>query len=104
MSDEPTPAALLAQGDGGAEAGLAVRHTIEIHQRHFVAPALQHRDPRLHEALAFLRGGVLSVLAQVAELAGALDLFRELRIELALEAGNLVVKPLENSFFHWFSR
>ena len=35
---------------------------------------------------------------------GALDLLRELRIELTLEHGNFVVKPLQNSFFHWFSR
>jgi hypothetical protein len=75
-----------------------------VHQRHFVAPALQHRDPRLDEALALFGRRVLGVLAQVAELARPLDLFRKLRVELALQAGNLVVESLQNSFFHRFSR
>ena len=53
-------------------------------------------DARLDVGLALLGGLVLRVLAQVAELAGALDLLGELRLELALERSDLLFESLEN--------
>ena len=63
-------------------------------------PPLEHGDARLDVGLALLRGLVLGVLAQVAELAGALDLLGQLRLQLALERGDLVFESLENPLFH----
>ena len=50
--------------------------------------------------LPLLRGVVFGVLAQIAELAGAPDLLRQLGVELAFEQGDLVLQPLENLLFH----
>ncbi len=61
---------------------------------------LSMADASLDEALAFLRRVVLGVLAEIAELARALDLLRQLRLQLALELMNLVFELLENPRFH----
>src|SRR5205085_9000063 len=47
-----------------------------------------------------LRGLVLGVLAQVAELARALDLLRELDLQLALQRGDLIIEALEDPILH----
>ena len=52
------------------------------------------------DVLALLGGLVLGVLAQVAQLARALNLLREIDLQLALEHGDFVVESLENPLFH----
>ena len=52
------------------------------------------------EALALLGRLVFGVLAQVAELAGALDFLRQLRLQLAVQAHDLVLELLEELLLH----
>ena len=61
---------------------------------------LQHGDAGVDDLLALLGGLVFGVLAQVAQLARALDLLGELDLQLALEDRDLVVETLENPLFH----
>ena len=86
--------------DGRSEPGLAVRNAVHVHQRDLAHAPLQHGDAGVDVGLAFFRRLVLGVLAQVAELARALNLFGELLVQLALEGVQLVFKSLEKSFFH----
>ncbi len=60
----------------------------------------QHGDARFDEALPLLRGVVLGVLAKVAELAGPLDLLRQLVGELPIELADLVFEAFDQSRFH----
>ena len=46
---------------------------------------LQHADARLDQPLPLLRRLVLGVLAQIAQLARALDLLRQLELQLVVE-------------------
>ena len=50
--------------------------------------------------LTFLGGLVLGVLAQIPKLARALDLFRQIHLQFALEPCDFIVESLENSVFH----
>ena len=50
--------------------------------------------------LALLGRMVFGVLTQIAELARAPDLLRQLVMELPFELGNLVLQPLDNLLFH----
>ena len=70
---------------------------IELDVRHAL---LQHRDPRLHVRLALLGGVVLGVLAQVPELARALDLSGSSSFSSRSSAADLVVELLEQLFLH----
>ena len=86
--------------DGRAEADLVVRQLVEVHQRDVADALLEQADPRLDEALALLRGVILRVLAQVAELARALDFLRQLGLELAVQPLDLVLELLEELRLH----
>ncbi len=72
--------------DRRSEAGAIGRNPIDVDQRDLGHALLQHADARLDEPLPFLGGRVLGVLAQVAELAGALDFLRQLELQLASRA------------------
>ena len=61
---------------------------------------LEHRNARVDVGLPLLRRLVLGVLAQVAQLARALNLFRELHVQLALESVQFVFKSLEKLLLH----
>ena len=89
-----------AKLDGGSEAGLAVRDAVEVDHRDLADALLQHRDAGVDDVLALLGGLVLGVLAQVAQLARALNLLRQLDLQLALERRDFLVETLENSLFH----
>src|SRR5262245_36197065 len=82
------------------EAGAASWNAIEIHQRDFAHALLEHRDARVDEFLTLFRGLVLRVLPKVAQLPGALDLLRQLELQLALERGDLLVETLEDPILH----
>ena len=89
-----------AQVDGRAEAGLVVRHAVEVDQRDLADALLQHGDAGVDDLLALFRRLVLGVLTQIAQLARALDLLRELYLQLALERRDLVVESLEDPVLH----
>ena len=93
-------AALGAQVHRRAEPGAVVRDAIEVDQRDLADALLEHRDAGVDDLLPLLGGLVLGVLAQVAQLARALDLLRQLELQLALERGDLVVETLQNAIFH----
>ena len=97
-------AVLDAKVHGRSEARAVVRDAIQVHHRDLADALLQHRDARVDDLLTLLRGLVLGVLAQVAQLARALDLLRQLDLQLALERGDFVVEFLENAIFHVKSR
>ncbi len=63
-------------------------------------PLLQQADPRLDEPLPLLGGVILGVLAQVAQLARALNLLRQLRLQLAIELVDLVLELLQDPRLH----
>ena len=69
-------------------------------QRDLGDALLEHADPRFDQPLPLLGGRVLGVLAQIAQLAGALDLLRQLQLQLAIERVNLVLELLDQSLFH----
>jgi hypothetical protein len=89
-----------AQVHGGPESGAAARDPIEVHELNLAHALLQHRYARVHHLLPFLCGLVFCVLTQIAVLARALDFFRKLVPQLALERGNLVGEPLQNAILH----
>src|SRR5262245_50429683 len=91
---------VLTDGDARAETGLAVRNAVDVHERDLAHAALQHGNAGVDVGLAFLRGLIFGVLAQVAQLAGALDLLGELHVQLALERVDLVFESLDEFFFH----
>src|SRR4051812_44150854 len=84
----------------GSEPGAIFRNPIDVEQRDFGDPLLQHADARLDEPLAFFRRRVLRVLAQIAELAGALDLIRQLEFQLVIERLDLVLELPNQPIFH----
>ena len=61
---------------------------------------LQHADARFDQPLPLLRGLILGVLAQIAELARALDLLRQLELQLAIERLDFVLELLDQPIFH----
>ena len=75
--------------NGRSEGRAIVRNLVEIHDRDLGDPLLEHRDSRVDDALAILRRLIFRVLAQVAELARALDFLRQLVVQLALELRRL---------------
>ena len=85
---------------GRAEAGAVVRDAVDVDQRDLRHALLEHADARLDEPLPLLRGLVLGVLAQVAQLARALDLLGQLELQLAVERVDLVLELLDQSLFH----
>ncbi len=85
---------------GGAEAGPVGRNAVDVDQRDLRHPFLEHADARFDEALPLLRGRVLGVLAQIAQLARTLDLFGQLQLQLAVERVDLVLEFLNQSIFH----
>ncbi len=93
-------AALRAEMHRRSEPRLVVRNAIHVHERDLAHPLLQHRDARVDDPLPFLGGLVLGVLAQIAVLARALDLPRQVDLQLALERGDFVVESLENPILH----
>ena len=76
------------------------RDAVEIHQRDFARPSLEHGNPRVDDVLAILCRLVLSVLAQVPEFAGPLDLFRQIDLQLTFKHGDFIIESLENPVFH----
>ena len=82
-----------------AEAGAIVRNAIDVDQRDFGDALLQHADARFDEPLPLLRRLVFGVLAQVAELARALDFLRQLELQLAVERLDLVFELLDQPSF-----
>ncbi len=85
---------------GRTEPDLVVRNAVEVHQRNIADALLEQADPCLDETLAFLRGVVLGVLAQVSELARALNFLREFGLELAVQSLDLVLELLEELRLH----
>ena len=77
-----------------------MRDPVEVHQRDLADALLQHADARFDQPLALLGRLVLGVLTQIAELARALDLFRQLRLQLAVELLDFVFEFLENPRLH----
>src|SRR5262245_16858988 len=99
LIDDPL-AALVLEVYGGSEADLPARDAIEIHEGDLTDPLLELADARLDETLPFLRGLVFRVFAEVAELAGPLDLLRQLGLQLAFELRDLVLEFLQDPFLH----
>ena len=85
---------------GRAEPDTVVRDPVQVHQRDLADTLLQHADASFDQALALLGRLVLGVLTEIAELPRALDLLRQLRLQLAVELLNLVFELLENPGFH----
>ena len=81
-------------------AGAVLRNPLQVHQLDLGHALLQHRHARLDEALPLLGRGVLRVLAQIAQLARALNLLWQLVRELALEHADLVFESLDEPCFH----
>ena len=86
--------------DGRPEPDLAVRDPVQVHQLDLADPHLEHADPRLDEPLPFLRRLVLGVFAQIAQLAGALDLPRQLGLQLLVELLDLVLEFFQEPRLH----
>ena len=93
-------AVVFAEVHGRSERRAIVRNLVEIHDRDLGNAFLEHRDARVDDALAILRGLVFRVLAQVAELARALDFLRQLVVQFALELGDFVFEFLEDFRLH----
>ena len=86
--------------DRRSEARAVVRNAIEVDHRNLPDPFLQHRDLRVDDPLPLLGRLVLGVLAQIAQLAGALDLPGQLQMQLPLECGDLITETLYDAIFH----
>src|SRR5471030_1718335 len=86
--------------EGRAEAGTIVGNAIDVDQRDLGHAFLEHADARFDEALPLFRRLVLGVLAQIAELARALDLLRQLELELVVQRVNFVFEFLDQPVFH----
>src|SRR5687767_14823136 len=86
--------------DRGSEAGAVVRDAVEVDHRDLADALLQHRDARVEDRLTLFGRFILGVLAQIAQLAGALNLLRKIDLQLALERGDFVVELLQNPLFH----
>ena len=93
-------AVVFAQVHRRPERRAIVRNLVEIHDRDLGDALLQHRDARVDDALSILRGLILGVLAQVAQLARALDFLRQFAVQLALEIGDFVFEFLEDFGLH----
>src|SRR5665213_2755690 len=102
LKDE-RPARFLDDVDGGPETGAIARNAFDVDQRDLRHALLEHADPRLDEALPLLRRLVLGVLAQVAQLARALDLLRQLELQLVIQRLNLVLELANQAIFHPYS-
>src|SRR5207253_855868 len=83
-----------------AEAGPILRDTIDVEQGDLRDALLEHADPRFDEPLALLGRVVFGVLAQIAELARALDLFGQLEFELVVQRLYLVLEFPDQSILH----
>ena len=77
-----------------------VRNLVEVHQRDLADALLQHADARFDQALPLFRGVILGVLPQVAQLARALDLLRQLGLQLLLELMDLFFELLQETRLH----
>ena len=91
---------LFVERHGRPEPDLVVRNPVEVHQLDLADALLQQADARLDQPLTFLRRLVFGVLAQIAELARALDLARQLRLQLLVELRDLVLEFLQDPLFH----
>src|SRR5262245_60665896 len=94
-------AAGILEVHGRPEPHSVVGKLVEIHQRDLAHPLLEQADPRLHQTLPLFRRMILGVLTQIAQLTRALDFFRQLRLQLALQLLDLFFEFLENLRFHW---
>ena len=75
-----------------SEAGAISRNPIDVEQRDLGDALLEHADAGFDEALPLFRRMVFRVLPKVAQLAGALDLFRELELQLMIERLDLLLE------------
>src|SRR5438067_13885719 len=87
------------------EAGDAVKVITPGGNREFeivklIDTLLQHADARLDETLPLLGRGVFRVLAQIAELARALDFLRQLQLQLAIERRDFSLELPDQPFLH----
>ena len=64
------------------------------------ALALTQRDPELLRDVALLRGMIFRVFAEIAQLSRALNLLRELRLQLSIELLDLLFELFQNPGFH----
>ena len=85
---------------GRPEADLVARQLVQVHQRDVADALLQQADPRLDEALPLLRGVILRVLAQIAELARALNFLRQLCLQFPVQSVDLVLELLQELRLH----
>src|SRR5439155_16830897 len=83
-----------------AESRAVVRNAIDVHDRNLRDTLLQHADARLDETLPLLGRGVFRVLAQIAELARALDFLRQLQLQLAIERRDFSLELPDQPFLH----
>src|SRR5262249_17695319 len=83
-----------------SEAGFVLGNAIDVHQRDLGRAFLQHADARLDEPLPLFRRVIFGVLAQIAQLARALDFLRQLELQLAIQRLDLVLELLDQSIFH----
>jgi len=83
-----------------AESRAVVRNAIDVHDRNLRDALLQHADARFDETLPLFGRGVFRVLAQIAELARALDFLRQLQLQLAIERRDFSLELPDQPFLH----
>src|ERR1700686_21959 len=87
-----------------AESGPILGNAIDVDERDLGDALLEHADAGFDQPLALLRRRILRVLAEIPELAGALDFPGQLELQLAVERRDLVLELLDQPLFHGVSR
>src|SRR5262249_32984264 len=88
------------QRDRRSEPDFVPGDPVQVHQLDLGHALLKQADTGFDEALPLFRGVVFRVFAQVAELARALDLARQLGFQLLVELRDLVLELLQDPVFH----
>ncbi len=83
-----------------SEARAVPRNPFHVHQVDLGHALLEHRDAGFDESLTLLGGVVLGVLAEIAQLASALDFLWQILRQLFVERGDLDFEPLDQRSFH----
>src|ERR1051326_491382 len=91
----------VVEDERRAVGGAVVRDFREVNRGDFTQALAQLLDARLDVRLAFERGLVLGVLAQVAVLARLLNLARQVHAQLLVQSVQLLLKFLLDCLGHW---
>ena len=83
-----------------AERGAIVRNLVHVHDRDLGDPFPEHRKPAVDDRLSIFGCLIFGVLAQIAELPRALDLFRQIVVELVLELRHFIFEFLKDFGLH----